>query len=617
MITVRVPGSKSVTHRALVAAALADGTGTLRNVLLADDTRATIEGLRSLGVAIRGGSTVTIDGTSTFTGGTVDAGASGTTARLLAAVAALADGAVVIDGSPQLRRRPMRGLCDALRSLGADVDGDRLPVTIHSPALRGGSLTVDAGQTSQYVSALALIGPLLPEGLNLGWTRLVSRPYVELTVAVMKTFGVTARLDDSNLRVPPGRYRFDDLEIAPDASSAVFVALAAALTGTEATVPGLTRALPQPDLAAFDALETMGLDVVWEPDGVRLVARRRLSGIAADLSGAPDGAIAVATAAAFADGPSRIRPGAWRDKESDRFASVQSLLAVLGAGAELHGDELLVRPGRSATPGGIVDVCEDHRIAMAGGVAAMVVPELRLRGAAHVAKSWPTFFSDLAAVAPPGWARVAADMGVVAIDGPGGSGKTTVAREVARRLGWSHLDTGAFYRAVTLAALRRGVHAGFGDLAATLDLDYRDGRMFLDGEDVTGAIRSSEVDALVSAVAADPDVRKVMVDAQRAWVATHGGNAVVEGRDIGTVVFPDADVKVFLTARPEVRAARRARERAVAEVGVAEELRRRDRMDSGRAVSPLRPADDAITIDTSDMSADAAAERVVRLVKGE
>ena len=108
-----------------------------------------------------------------------------------------------------------------------------------------------------------------------------------------------------------------------------------------------------------------------------------------------------------------------------------------------------------------------------------------------------------------------------------------------------------------------------------------------------------------------------MVDAQRAWVATHGGNAVVEGRDIGTVVFPDADLKVFLTARPEVRAARRARERAVAEVGVAEELRRRDRMDSGRAVSPLRPADDAITVDTSDLSADEVAERVVRLVKGE
>ncbi len=615
MILIRVPGSKSMTHRVLVAAALAEGVSTLGNVLVADDTRATIEGLRTLGVPIRGGTTVTVEGHGAVSGGSLHVGSSGTTARLLSAVAALAREPVEIDGSAQMRRRPMGGLFNALRALGATIDGDRLPATIRGPVTQGGALLVDAGETSQYVSALALIGPMLREGLDLAWTRLVSKPYVELTLSVMSMFGASAELEGDRLLVAPGGYLANDAAVVPDASSAVFVALAAALTGREVAIPGLTRTIPQPDLAAFDALAEMGVPMAWEPDGVRVVGGRPLIGIDVDLSGAPDGAIAVAVAAAFADGPSRIRPGAWGSKESDRFASVAALAAVLGADAEVVGGVLVVRP-RAKRGGGTVEVFADHRIAMAGGVAAMAKRGVRIRGAAHVAKSWPTFFSDLAPVAPPGWARVAADMGVVAIDGPGGSGKTTVAREVARRLGWSHLDTGAFYRAATLAALRSGAHTRFGDLARSLDLDYRDGHMYLNGEDVTEAIRSPQVDALVSAVSADPDVRRVMVDAQRAWVTTHGGNAVVEGRDIGTVVFPDADVKVFLTARPEVRAARRARERAEAEAGVAEQLQRRDQMDSARAVSPLRPAEDAITIDTSDMPAEAVVDRIVELVRG-
>ncbi len=209
---------------------------------------------------------------------------------------------------------------------------------------------------------------------------------------------------------------------------------------------------------------------------------------------------------------------------------------------------------------------------------------------------------------------------VVSIDGPGAVGKSTVSRLAAARLGYPELNTGAFYRAATLAALRAG--AGPEDDPAVaaavqcVEIGYEDGRIFLDGEDVTEASRSPAVTAAVSAVSANAEVRSMMVARQRAWLDAHGPDAVVEGRDIGTVVFPDAAVKVYLTARPEIRAARRARdgEAAGADVDqVAADLEARDRYDSSRDVSPLRPAKDAEIIDTSDLSIDEVVDRVVEL----
>ncbi len=200
---------------------------------------------------------------------------------------------------------------------------------------------------------------------------------------------------------------------------------------------------------------------------------------------------------------------------------------------------------------------------------------------------------------------------VVAIDGPGGAGKSTVAATTAAVLGLPHLDTGATYRAATVAALRAGADPSDGAavVAAIVDvaIGYEQGRVWLDGEDVTEATRSPEVVAAVSAASAHAEVRRLIVDLQRAWVADHGGDAVVEGRDIGTVVFPDASIKVFLTAHPDIRAARRAGD----EDPVA--LERRDRFDSSRQVSPLRPADDALVIDTSELTIDEVVAMVVEL----
>lgn len=207
---------------------------------------------------------------------------------------------------------------------------------------------------------------------------------------------------------------------------------------------------------------------------------------------------------------------------------------------------------------------------------------------------------------------------VIAIDGPGGVGKSTVSARTSQALGLAHLDTGSFYRAATLAVLRAGIdpedESAVLDVVASVSIDFADGEVWLDNADVTEATRSDEVTAAVSAVSAIPEMRADLVNRQRDWVERHGGSAVVEGRDIGTVVFPDATVKVFLTARPEVRAARRAKDKGDREINqIAAELQRRDEYDSRRKVSPLRAADDAIVVDTSDLNIDRVVEWVLEL----
>ncbi|MFQ5947683.1 MAG: (d)CMP kinase [Acidimicrobiia bacterium] len=210
---------------------------------------------------------------------------------------------------------------------------------------------------------------------------------------------------------------------------------------------------------------------------------------------------------------------------------------------------------------------------------------------------------------------------LIAIDGPSGVGKSTVGQGVAAALRASYLDTGAFYRAATLAVLRASVDltdvGAVTTTVAAVDLDFRDGRMFIDGEDVSAAIRAPDVTAAVSAVSAIPALREEIVARQRRWVTSRRGDAVVEGRDIGTVVFPEAPLKVFLTADPEIRASRRASDAEVAGrdlEGIADELQRRDQADSTRGASPLRVADDAHVIDTSSQSADDVIRRILELI---
>jgi cytidylate kinase len=207
---------------------------------------------------------------------------------------------------------------------------------------------------------------------------------------------------------------------------------------------------------------------------------------------------------------------------------------------------------------------------------------------------------------------------IVTVDGPGGSGKSTVSKEVARRAGLPHLDTGAFYRAATLAALRTGVDLGDEDqvvkVVTSLQLDQAGGAMYLNGEDVSAEIRGDQVTAAVSEVSAHPSVRILLVDHQRQWVADHGGRAVVEGRDIGSVVFPDATVKIYLDASPEIRARRRAIQDGDDPDHVIADLARRDRLDSTRKASPLTVPEGAHVVDTSGLTLDEVVEHVMTVI---
>ena len=637
--TVRLPGSKSLTNRALLCAALASGTSTLTGVLDADDTRVMMDCLTQLGGSLAvAGAAITVEGTAGHLRAPnrpLEVAGSGTAARFLTAAATLADGPSLIDGSRRMRRRPIGELVAALQSLGAEVEalgaGGCPPVRVSGGGLTGGHAVIDARRSSQFVSAIALAAPYAARDTVLEFLDgvLVSRPYVETTVEVMRAFGARVELTDGEIRVHTGGYQPSTFQVEPDASAAAYPLVAAALTGGSVFVPGLTRGSTQADLGILAVLASMGCRVEWGEAGVTLSGPADgLRGVEVNMGDMPDAVLAVAVAAAFASGPTRLTGIAnLRIKESDRLAALETELRKLGADAEAGPDWLIVRP--LPLHGAEIDTYDDHRMAMALSLTGLVVPGVVIRDPGCVAKTWPTFFEDMGQLWPDGgWVgnREAEDgttvaRVVVAIDGPGGAGKTTVSRGVADLLAVPHLDTGAFYRAAALAALRGGVNLD--DASAVVEavrntqFDYRGGTMLVDGEDVTEAIRSPDVTSHASQVSAIRKVREVLVSRQRAWVEQHGGSAVVEGRDIGTVVFPGALVKVFLTARPDVRAGRRAGELpdgAESLEGIARELERRDRRDSTRRASPLRPAQDAVEIDTSDMSIAEVVTRIVQLV---
>lgn len=404
---VHPPGSKSHTNRALILASLADeGVSRLFNPLVADDSAAMRDCLRHLGVMIDDVDdpwlVLGTGGDLKAPSGPLDVRASGTTARFVTAIAALADGPVTLDGTERMRQRPIRGLTDALQGLGVGVvtnDGFP-PVTVIPGPLRGGRVEIDGSESSQFVSALLMLGPMLPERLDLVVTggALVSRPYVEATIEVMRVFGAEAWATDSGFRVAPGGYRRAHYDIEADASAAVYPAVAAAICGGLVRIEGIPARSTQPDLAVLDVLARMGCTIRRGPASVDVAGPiGGLRPVDVDMGHAPDGALAVAIACLFAEGESRLGGlSTLRLKETDRLAALETEIRRVGGLARVEGDDLVVGPGvlRPAR----IETYDDHRMAMAFSLVGLRVPGIEIIDPACVSKTWPRFFDVLASL---------------------------------------------------------------------------------------------------------------------------------------------------------------------------------------------------------------------------
>ena len=403
--TIRPPGSKSLTNRALVVAALAEGTSHLTGVLDSRDTQVMIDSLRRLGIAVEHSPADCSAVVSGCSGRPPVAVAdlwlenSGTSIRFLTALCALGHGTFRLDGNARMRERPIGDLLASLRQFGisvaAELGTDCPPVVLTSDGLRGGTTTVNADVSSQFLSAILMAAPCAAAPVEIRLAgEMVSEPYVEMTWKVMSQFGVKVDRDEpGRYLVRPQSYRGRSYDIEPDASAASYFFAAAAVTGGEITVEGLTANALQGDVFFVKALERMGCEVTWNADSIT-VRGRELCGIDIDMNAISDTAQTLACVAPFATGPTRIRNVAhMRHKETDRVAAVVTELQRLGLSVEEHPDGMTIHPG--PLQAGTVATYDDHRMAMSFALLGLRVPGIVIADPGCTSKTYPHFFDDL------------------------------------------------------------------------------------------------------------------------------------------------------------------------------------------------------------------------------
>lgn len=406
--SIRPPGSKSITNRALICAALADGASTLTGALESEDTHVMIAALQQLGIAVEvsdRGRTLRVAGC----GGKIPAKSaelfianSGTSMRFLTAMATIGHGAYKLDGIARMRERPIGDLVSSLRQLGVQIEAlganDCPPVAVTASGLPGGEASIRGDVSSQFLSGLLMAAPYAQRPITLKVSgTLVSIPYVDMTIKVMESFGATATAtkDYSQITVAnDNRYRGIDYAIEPDASAASYFFALAAITGGRITVENLSRASLQGDVEFCHCLAQMGASVEYGPDSIT-VQGGKLHGIDVDMNGISDTVQTLSVVALFADGPTRMRNVAHiRHKETDRIGATACELRKLGATVDETEEGLTVHPG--TLRGAAIDTYNDHRMAMSFALAGLRTPEVVIRNPGCTSKTYPEFFEDLA-----------------------------------------------------------------------------------------------------------------------------------------------------------------------------------------------------------------------------
>jgi 3-phosphoshikimate 1-carboxyvinyltransferase len=656
---VRLPGSKSISNRVLLLAALSEGPTLVEDLLDSDDTRVMLAALRQLGCSIdeTGPASVRVQGLGgrlPVREGALFLGNAGTAMRPLTAALALmatAQGArFELSGVARMHERPIGDLVDALRQLGCPVqclqnegypplrlgDGAPHPLHLNEP------IRVRGDVSSQFLTALLLALPLVAQDTDVVievTTELISKPYIEITLNLLQRFGVSVRREGwQRFTIPRGsRYASPGrIAVEADASSAsYFIALGAIAPATPGTdgvvIEGVGLDSIQGDIRFVEAARLMGAEVVDEGKALRV--RRGawpLKAIDLDCNHIPDAAMTLAVMALYADGTTTLRNiASWRVKETDRIAAMAIEGRKLGATIEEGADFIRVTPPRAWAKASI-HTYDDHRVAMCFSLAAFNPAGLpvRIEDPKCVGKTFPDYFETLFSVCHTPAERIP----VLCIDGPTASGKGTLAAELASRLGYHLLDSGALYRLVGLAAEREGLstteadlreptHAErMGRLAAGLDVRFTPGKTWLDGEDVTEALRTETAGMAASRVSAVPQVRTALVDLQLQMRRLPG--LVADGRDMGTVIFPAAPLKIYLTASAGQRAQRRHKQlisKGIPAIldDLLADLEARDARDMNRAHAPLKPAEDAVLLDNSELDIEQSVQFVLNRWHGQ
>ena len=640
--TVVLPGSKSISNRVLLLSALSQGSTALHDLLDSDDTRVMLDALRALGCGVhQAGTSTRIDGlggTPRNAAARLFMGNAGTAIRPLTAALAVMGGDFELRGVPRMHERPIGDLVDALRQLGCQIDylgqAGYPPLRIGKPSLSlRQPIRVRGDVSSQFLTALLMALPLAASSQEIRIEvvgELISRPYIEITLKLLARFGIDVVRDGWQSFTIAAGSQFKSpgvLYVEADASSAsYFVALGAlAQPGAQHNclrIEGVGADSIQGDIRFVEAARMMGAHVLSGPNWLEISRGQwPLKAIELDCNHIPDAAMTLAIMALYAQGTTTLRNiASWRVKETDRLAAMACELRKLGALVQEGPDFISITAPACATDwkSASIQTYDDHRMAMCFALAAFNPATLPVRIADPkcVAKTFPDYFEALFSVVQTS----ATAIPVICVDGPSASGKGTLAAALAARLGYYLLDSGSLYRISALAAVQAGLtldathEQAIADMVKGLTIQFAADRVFLNSVDISEAIRSEEAGMNASLVSALPKVRLALVALQHGFRRLPG--LIADGRDMGTVIFPDSRLKVFLTASAEQRAQRRHKQLISKGISatlssLCADLQARDARDSSRSVAPLKAAQDARLLDNSNLTIEESVELVL------